>query len=130
MIDPPVEWSDPPPRNVDKPKMQDTVDEMCHILENEFERYEISTHTVNFDNGVELWRGDMSRVWKHSTPVRVFSEQQSVQLRNSFNIGMKQKRTTAQEELDELFLPQPEPEVAIEEIQPVKKKKWWLLWLA
>lgn len=137
------------PKDPERHKMQDSVDEMCRIMKDEHERFSVSTHTVDFDNGIELWRSDMKRIWAGRSSQIVFTESQARQLRDAFVIGMKTKKTQAQEEIERRFLPrEPEEEslrseedslrsqkerdrgIGVVVLGETKKKdkKWWEFW--
>ncbi|AFN37474.1 hypothetical protein pp2_241 [Vibrio phage phi-pp2] len=122
-------------------KMQDSVDEMCRIMRDEHDRFSVSTHTVDFDNGIELWRSDMTCIWTGRTTQKVFTWDQAKQLRDAYDDGMQTKKTKAQEEIERKFLrkkQRPQEPVAEKnsdrgigvEMVGIKKsdKRWWEFW--
>ncbi|AGN30301.1 hypothetical protein VPFG_00302 [Vibrio phage nt-1] len=144
-------WSDYELENRSKQrhKMQDVVDEMCRIMTETPFRFEDTRHTVNFDNGIELWKRDMTKVWEGTDTVAVFTYEQARQLKAAYDKTMVTKKSRTQERLERSFMykhtqtTKAEGETASSErrknrdrgigVGYVRKsvptnKKWWEFW--
>ncbi|AGB06931.1 hypothetical protein [Vibrio phage VH7D] len=133
-------------------KMQDTVDEMCRVMRETPDKFETTTYRVDFDNGVCLWRSDFRDIWNGNTTERVFTTEQSRQLRAAYTEAMEFKKSRTQETIAKKFKPKKKATkiqhveqsktdslrsqterdrgigvVVLGETQK-KEKKWWEFW--
>lgn len=86
--------------------MDSTVKAMCNSMENDIDRWEISTSTLNdLSKGDEYWISDFRCTWNGFSLDRVFSSEQSALIRESYYILVSKKATTAQQKVTDSFEP-------------------------
>lgn len=103
--------------------MEDTVIELCKSLENDPDRWEITTCTLNDKkSGIEYWigRGSITDEWTGNTSNEVFNNQQGAMIFSSFKILKETKGTESQLKVIESL--NRKNEVGITPIP------WWRFW--
>ncbi|AUR85985.1 hypothetical protein NVP1081O_250 [Vibrio phage 1.081.O._10N.286.52.C2] len=110
--------------------MDETVVEMCDILENRINEYDINVHTIDFNNGISLWKMDMREVFHSRDGLqKVFSDHHSRQLQAAFKKGEVKKASLTQQSVINKFEvppspPSPPPKKQITE----NKNPFWKFW--
>lgn len=112
--------------------MQETVDAICYSMENEPNKWYITTHCVKKNSSnIEHWIDDLRTTWNGSSRDVVFSDDQAAQIRKSFNILKQKQATAAQQRVINTFKPA-EKKVGVvkgpSEGFITKDKPWWRFW--
>ena len=83
--------------------MEDAVNELCHAMENDPERFHVSTHTMTDGNtGIQYWisdYGSITSTWSGSSRNVVFSGDQGKRLQESFQKMRASHASAAQQRI-------------------------------
>ena len=114
-----------------KPISDEVMEALCHSIENDLDRWEISTNTLkDLKTGINYWINTkyISSTWINGVASEVFFGPQCESVFVSMQILADKKSSLAQQVVINSILPQCSHPFDIVVIHDIDKTPWWKFW--